>query len=77
MVHFILVPTSARGLVQRSAALCCDQPGYPDEIVGNQIEQKVGRDASGASMFGLAHGSVLLAHPKMHSAMARHDCDMP
>ena len=37
---------------------------YPDEIVGNQIEQKVGRDASGASMFGLAHGSVLLAPPE-------------
>lgn len=27
----------------------------------------------GASMFGPAHGSVLLAHTKIHSAMARHD----
>jgi len=37
------------------------QPGDPDKVVGDQIEQEVGGDASRASMFGLAHGSVLLA----------------
>jgi hypothetical protein len=28
-------------------------------------------------MFGLAHGPVLLAQPKMHSIIGRRDCDMP
>lgn len=40
---------------------CGDQLGYPDQIVGDQVEQEVASDADGASMFGLAHGSVLLA----------------
>jgi len=27
-------------------------------------------------MFGLALSAVLLAHPKMHSTIARRDCDI-
>ena len=32
-----------------------------DQVIGDQIEQEVGGDASNATMFGLAHGTVLLA----------------
>jgi hypothetical protein len=32
-----------------------------DQVIGDQIEQEVGGDASHATMFGLAHGAVLLA----------------
>ena len=52
---------STRRSQPRSAASGGDQPGDPDKVVGDQIEQEVGGDASRASMFGLAHGSVLLA----------------
>ena len=45
----------------RSAASCGDQLGYPDEIVGDQVEQEVASDPGGTSMFGLAHCPVLLA----------------
>ena len=37
------------------------QFGYADQIVGDQIEQEVGGDAADATMFGLAHGAMLLA----------------
>ena len=32
-----------------------------DQVVGDQIEQEVGGNASDATMFGLAHGAMLLA----------------
>ena len=38
-----------------------DQFGNADQVVGDQIEQEVGGDASNAAMFGLAHRAVLLA----------------
>jgi hypothetical protein len=53
------------------------QFGNADQVIGDQIEQEVGGDASDATMFGLAHGAMLLPHPKMHSTIARRDCDMP
>src|SRR5258708_22816574 len=37
------------------------QFGYADQVIGDQIEQEVGGDASDAAMFSLAHGAVLLA----------------
>src|ERR687897_2001695 len=37
------------------------QFGNADQVIGDQIEQEVGGDASDAAMFGLAHGAVLLA----------------
>ena len=52
---------SERRLPLRSATSTCDELGYPDEVVGDQIEQEVGGDASDAPMFGLAHGAMLLA----------------
>jgi len=60
MVDFVLVSGITRRSALRSAVSCCNQLGYPDEIVGDQVEEEVGGDAGGASMFGLAHGSVLL-----------------
>jgi hypothetical protein len=41
--------------------LCGEQFGDADQIVGDQVEQKVGGDATDAAMLGFAHGSVLLA----------------
>ena len=41
--------------------LRCNQFGDADQVIGDQIEQEVGGDASYAAMFGLAHGAVLLA----------------
>src|SRR5258708_20450926 len=38
-----------------------NQFGYADQVIGDQIEQEVGGDASDAAMFSLAHGAVLLA----------------
>jgi hypothetical protein len=37
------------------------QFGDADQVIGDQIEQEVGGDASDAAMFGLAHGAMLLA----------------
>jgi hypothetical protein len=39
----------------------CEQFGNADQVVGDQIEQEVGGDASDAAMLGFAHGAVLLA----------------
>lgn len=64
MVHFVVVCNVTRLSALRCAASCGDQPGYPDEVVGDQVEQEVGGDAGWASMFVLAHGSVLLAPPE-------------
>jgi hypothetical protein len=41
--------------------LRCNQFGDADQVIGDQIEEEVGGDATDAAMFGLAHGSVLLA----------------
>jgi hypothetical protein len=41
--------------------LSCKQFGDADQVIGDEIEQEVGGDASDATMFGLAHGAVLLA----------------
>src|SRR6201990_882997 len=41
--------------------LRCSQFWYADQVIGDQIEQEVGGDATDAAMFGLAHGTVLLA----------------
>ena len=47
-----------------SSALTADlrrhQFGNPDQVVGDQIEQKVGGDAGDTPMLGLAHRAVLL-----------------
>jgi hypothetical protein len=43
------------------ALLGSHQFGNADQVVGDQIEQEVGGDATYAAMFGLAHGPVLLA----------------
>ena len=37
------------------------QFGNADQVIGDQIKQEVGGDASDATMFGLAHGAMLLA----------------
>ena len=37
------------------------QFGNADQVIGDQIEQEVGGDASDAAMLGLAHGAMLLA----------------
>jgi hypothetical protein len=46
-------------------------------FIGDQIEQEVGRDATDAAIFGLAHGAVLLALTQDAPIVARRDCDMP
>ena len=38
-----------------------NQFGYADQVIGDQIEQEVGGDASDATMLCLAHGPMLLA----------------
>src|SRR3979409_2457775 len=38
-----------------------NQFGNADQVIGDQIEQEVGGDTSDATMFGLAHGAMLLA----------------
>lgn len=43
------------------ALLRSHQLGNADQVVGDQIEQEVGGDATDATMFGLAHGAMLLA----------------
>src|SRR3954454_9005884 len=48
------VPPDARWLSGK-------QFGNADEVIGDQIEQEVGGDASDAPVFGLAHGAMLLA----------------
>ena len=40
---------------------CSDQFRNADQIVGDQIEQEVGRDAGDAAVLGFAHSPVLLA----------------
>src|SRR5215831_20424932 len=40
---------------------CTHQFGNADEIVSDQIEQKVGRDPGDPAMLGFAHCAVLLA----------------
>ena len=57
--------------------LCRNQSGDPNQVIGDQIEQKIGGDGSDAAVFGLAHGAVVLAPSKMHSVIARRICDMP
>ena len=37
------------------------QFGNADQVISDQIEQEVGGNASDATMFGLAHGAMLLA----------------
>ena len=37
------------------------QFGDSDQVIGDQIEQEVGGDASDATMFGFAHSAMLLA----------------
>src|ERR1700738_543074 len=39
----------------------CNKFGNADQVVGDQIEQEVGGDATDAAMLGFAHGAVLLA----------------
>ena len=51
------------------------QFGNADQVIGDQIEQEVGGDASDAPMFCLAHGAVLLAPSE--DTLARRDCDIP
>ena len=43
------------------AWLRSNQFGNADQVIGDQIEQEVGGDATDAAMFGLAHGPVLLS----------------
>jgi hypothetical protein len=38
-----------------------EQFGNADQVIGDQIEQEVDGNASDATMFGLAHGPMLLA----------------
>lgn len=49
------------GGVAGPVLLRCKQFGNADQVIGDQIEQEVGSNASDATMFGLAHGAVLLA----------------
>ena len=44
-----------------AALLRCNEFGDADQVIGDQIEQEVGGDATDAAMFGLAHRTVLLA----------------
>ena len=48
-----------------------------DQVIGNQIEQEVGGDASMPRRLVLRMVPCCLPHPKMHSTIARRDCDMP
>ena len=40
---------------------CGDQPGHPDQIVGDQVEQEVSGDATDAAMFRFPHRTALFA----------------
>jgi hypothetical protein len=53
------------------------QFGNADQIVGDQIEHEIDSDTGYAAMFGLALVPCCLPQPKMHSVIARRDCDMP
>jgi hypothetical protein len=56
--------------------LCRNKFGNADQVIGDQIEDEVGGDATYAAMFGLARRIVpcCLPQPKMHSITARRDC---
>src|SRR3982751_6326629 len=59
------MPCSARRRVTPVRGwLSGKQFGNADQVVGDQIEQEVGGDPSDATMFGLAHGAMLLAPPE-------------
>jgi hypothetical protein len=47
------------------------------KVIGDQVKQEVGGDPGDPAMFGLTHRSGCLPQPKVHSIMARRDCDMP
>jgi hypothetical protein len=51
----------ARVRCSHPTLLRSDQFGNADQVVGDQIEEEIGGDATDAAMFGLAHGPVLLA----------------
>ena len=53
----------------------CEQFWNTDQVIGDEVEQEVGGYTSDAAVLGLAHGAVELAPPKMHSIIARRDCD--
>jgi hypothetical protein len=46
-----------------------------DEIVGDEVEQEVAADAAKTSMSVLRIVPCSLPQPKMHSIIARRDCD--
>ena len=48
-------PGSAGGYLRRH------QFGNADQVIGDQVEQEVGGDTTYATVFGLAHGAMLLA----------------
>ena len=58
-------------------ALRCDQFGDADQVIGDQIEQEVGGDAAMPRCLVLRMVPCCLPQPKMHSVIARRDCDMP
>lgn len=53
------------------------QFGNADQVIGDQIELEVGGDASEAPVLVLRMVPCCLPHPKMHSTIARRDCNMP
>ena len=64
-------------MVRTAVRLSRDQFGNADQVVGDQIEQEVGGDAADAAMLVLRIVPCCLPQPKMHSIIARRDCDMP
>ena len=64
-----LVPSIGRGLRR-------DQFGDADQIVGDQVEQEIGGNGGDAAVV-LRIVPCCLPQPKMHSVIARHDCEMP
>jgi hypothetical protein len=64
LVRFNAPETGGRARCEADLAaltLCGKQFGDADQVIGDQIEQEVGGDAADATMFGLAHGAMLLA----------------
>jgi hypothetical protein len=41
--------------------LCCQQFGNADQVVGDQVKQKIGSDGGDAAVLGFAHRAVLFA----------------
>jgi hypothetical protein len=60
-----------------TACLCHNQCGDSNQVIDDQVEQKVSSDNGNAAGFGLAHRAVLRALAEDAFGHRLGDCDMP